>query len=84
MGLTLGCRDENESPTAPDTGPAIATAAAQALSFRQVSGGWDHTCGVTTGNQAYCWGKNAAGQLGNGSTAAKSLVPVLVTELDRD
>ena len=36
------------------------------LFFRQVSAGGLHTCGVTTTNQAYCWGKNDGGQLGIG------------------
>src|SRR5262249_51097461 len=27
-------------------------------SFRQISTGADHTCGVTTDNHAYCWGHN--------------------------
>jgi len=27
-----------------------------------------HTCGVTTMNEAFCWGQNQAGQLGNGFT----------------
>ena len=26
------------------------------LRFRQISAGWYHSCGVTTGSQAYCWG----------------------------
>ena len=33
-------------------------------SFRSLTAGGDHTCGITTGGQAYCWGNNAAGQLG--------------------
>jgi len=48
------------------------------LPFAFVSAGFDHTCGVTTGGEAYCWGAGYRGQLGNGSTEAK-LVPTLVS-----
>jgi alpha-tubulin suppressor-like RCC1 family protein len=45
-------------------------------SFRQVSVGRNHTCGVTTEDQAYCWGENS-GSLGDGSTVNRSSpVPV--------
>lgn len=33
--------------------------------FRQVAAGLDHTCGVTTSNEAFCWGVNRYGQLGD-------------------
>jgi alpha-tubulin suppressor-like RCC1 family protein len=67
-----GCREEVEAPTAPATAeeiPAFATAAA--LSFRQVSAGELHTCGLATSGLAYCWGANGSGQLGDGTTAGR-------------
>jgi alpha-tubulin suppressor-like RCC1 family protein len=36
--------------------------------FRQVDGDYYHTCGVTTANVAYCWGRNADGEVGDGTT----------------
>jgi alpha-tubulin suppressor-like RCC1 family protein len=36
--------------------------------WRQVDGGNDFTCAVTTGNQAFCWGNGREGQLGNNHT----------------
>jgi alpha-tubulin suppressor-like RCC1 family protein len=71
------CREDTEFPTASPAGPALATTAA-VLSFRQVSAGWDHTCGVTTNDRIYCWGENSEGQLGDGTTADR-LRPVKVT-----
>jgi alpha-tubulin suppressor-like RCC1 family protein len=56
-------------------------AAVTPLSFRQVSAGNDHTCGVTATDQVYCWGYNgystAGGQLGDGTTTRR-LRPVAV------
>ena len=56
LGALLGCRDGTESPVGPAYAPAASVSAATALSFRQVSVGVEHTCGVTTDNRAYCWG----------------------------
>jgi alpha-tubulin suppressor-like RCC1 family protein len=49
-----------------------------ALIFTSVSAAEVHTCGVTKGGQAFCWGSNAGGQLGNGSPEGSS-VPVPVS-----
>jgi len=38
------------------------------LTFRSISVGQHHTCGVTTDGQAYCWGRNFTGELGDGTT----------------
>lgn len=54
-------------------GPAVA--AAQGRTFTQVSAGNRFTCGVDGAGEAWCWGKNDDGQLGNGSTQP-SAVPV--------
>jgi uncharacterized protein YjdB len=48
------------------------------LSFERLSPGGDHTCGLTTGGQAYCWGYNATGQLGFAALGG-SLTPGLVS-----
>ena len=47
------------------------------LSFASVSAGSGHACGVTVGGDAYCWGSNARGQLGDGSMLDRS-TPMLV------
>jgi alpha-tubulin suppressor-like RCC1 family protein len=64
---SLACREEAISPSAPESGTALEMAQAAPLSFRQVSPGGIHTCGVTTDDRAYCWGFNGEGELGNGS-----------------
>ncbi|HUR95622.1 MAG TPA: hypothetical protein VMY76_13620 [Gemmatimonadales bacterium] len=43
------------------------TAVAGGLHFRHLTAGSIHTCGVTTSDRIYCWGSNAAGQLGDGT-----------------
>jgi alpha-tubulin suppressor-like RCC1 family protein len=74
-----GCREDAESPTAPEAGPTLHITPAHVLSFHQVSGGWVHTCGVTTDNWAYCWGDRGFGQLGDGtSDIHPRLTPVAV------
>jgi alpha-tubulin suppressor-like RCC1 family protein len=47
------------------------------LTFASLSAGAGHSCGLTSAGEAYCWGDNTYGQLGNGSNANSSL-PVRV------
>ena len=38
-----------------------------------------HTCGLAGGGRAYCWGRNASGQLGDGTVETNRLTPVAVS-----
>lgn len=50
---------------------------AEGLDFTRISAGTAHTCALTAAGQAYCWGRNASGQLGNG-TRVSANEPVAV------
>ena len=45
--------------------------------FSSIVGGYYHTCGLDASGNAYCWGYNNAGQLGDGTTT-KRTTPVIV------
>lgn len=53
------------------TSRSVPVAVSGPLTFQLVTaGGFDigHTCGLTTGGAAYCWGDNQRGQLGTGTS----------------
>jgi alpha-tubulin suppressor-like RCC1 family protein len=77
----LACDEELSGPSDREqpVQPAFASASAAAgLAFRQVSGGLQHSCGVTTENRAYCWGLNHVGQIGDSTAVASRRTPVQV------
>ena len=71
----LACRDDARWTTGPTSEPALAAATVTTLLFSQVSAGLQHTCGITSGARAYCWGSNPQAELGNGTTAGPETCP---------
>lgn len=41
--------------------------------WRDLAAGRDHSCGVTEGGRAFCWGANGSGQLGDGTREARAM-----------
>lgn len=70
------------SPTCPrfgGSGPCntVPLQVAGNVSMRKIAAGGSSTCAVTTSSTAYCWGDNATGHLGTGTTASSDTpVPV--------
>lgn len=65
----------NGTTDAGDTSPVKVASTA---SFVQVNAGQVHTCALTDGSAAYCWGTNLAGGLGDGTTTNRTS-PVAVS-----
>jgi alpha-tubulin suppressor-like RCC1 family protein len=59
-------------PTKIENPQGVAT-----IAWAMVAAGEMHSCGLTTTNEAYCWGANGSGQIGDGTTDGR-LIPVLV------
>jgi alpha-tubulin suppressor-like RCC1 family protein len=68
-----GVSSNSQDPVAVDISPISG-----AKTFRQLTGGDSHVCGLTSDRVAYCWGSDSAGQLGDGGTSVNSQSPVAV------
>jgi alpha-tubulin suppressor-like RCC1 family protein len=80
---TLAACSTDSEPTAPAL-EAPADAIGDVI-WHQASGGSQHACAITTAGQAYCWGLNSSGELGNGEggtgsgdSETRELTPVAV------
>ena len=75
-----GLNDDGQLGTGSTTSTSAPTLVSGNLTFSAFATGNSRgdTCALTTSGAAYCWGANAAGQLGNGSTASSS-IPVAVS-----
>ncbi len=66
-------------PRGNDDCSTVPTKVATALRWGDLRAGLTHTCGLTPGGQAYCWGEDYQGELGDGSTGTTSSTPVAVS-----
>ncbi len=55
------------------TTPELVTMPVGVTSFASISVGGYHTCALTSGGAAYCWGNGVYGQLGSGILADRSI-----------
>lgn len=53
--------------------PVLTSGVLNGKKLVQMAVGSNHTCAVASTGKVYCWGFNAAGQLGNGTTANSSV-----------
>jgi alpha-tubulin suppressor-like RCC1 family protein len=73
-----GMACSSEETTGPTAGTPLEAISAQAIPpaqvplYRQVSAGFQYSCGVTPDSLGYCWGAGSSGQLGNGSNGSQS------------
>jgi alpha-tubulin suppressor-like RCC1 family protein len=79
-GYCWGSNSDGQAGDGTTTGRLRPVAVAAALSYRQVSAGSLHMCGVTTDNRAFCWGNNREGQIGDRSEVPRRLRPTLVAD----
>jgi alpha-tubulin suppressor-like RCC1 family protein len=82
--VVLGCGTDSEGPTAPAAPGRAASVAASTLTWRMVSAGGHHSCGVTVDNVAYCWGDGSHGELGNDTSSRGTLLQLTPTPVSGD
>ena len=69
-----GQRGDGSPPVGSQLSIRFPTQLAGALQWQQISVGGDHACGIALSGEAYCWGGNGHGQLGDGTTTDR-IVP---------
>jgi alpha-tubulin suppressor-like RCC1 family protein len=76
----VGAVDSGSTVVIATSGGVSDSAAITVVALRMgaVVAGGSHSCALTTGGAAYCWGGNAYGQVGDGSELSR-LLPTAVT-----
>jgi alpha-tubulin suppressor-like RCC1 family protein len=77
--LLSACTDNGPTSPAAAPPPAVQLTVIPTTAFASLDAGESHTCALTSGGQAWCWGRNAVGQLGDSSAATRT-VPVQVLQ----
>jgi alpha-tubulin suppressor-like RCC1 family protein len=62
------------------TSPVTVAAPGDGSAWARVAAGDNQTCAVSTAGRVYCWGANAAGQLGDGTTTARTSPTAVVSD----
>jgi hypothetical protein len=63
-----------DSDTGYPTGKArnSPTSVSETMRFTAIAAGWYHTCALAESGEAYCWGSNEFGQLGDGTRTSRA------------
>lgn len=77
-GLVTGIAGGTALAVATYAGVA-ASVSIQVIAFQQVSAGVNHSCGVTTNGNVYCWGLDTDGQLGDNNTNTRYIATPIYT-----
>ncbi len=80
-GTLIAAQSSTPAAAAPTkVAPAVVPMAVPSVKAKQIASGGFHSCALTVENRLRCWGNNAYGQLGNGTTT-NALDPVQISVL---
>ena len=78
-GYCWGANLDGALGIGPTGGSLVPAAVAGGYKFQSIHfGGWLHSCGITVGGGAYCWGNDSHWQLGDDLTSLRQFSPVPV------